>query len=82
MAIKTIFLDRYGVINKEVNYLYQIEKFKFIDGVFEACLHFQKLNYKIIIVSNQSGIARGYYSEKDYKKLTSWMFNQFELKSI
>ena len=82
MAIKTIFLDRDGVINKEVNYLYQIEKFKFIDGVFEACLHFQKLNYKIIIVSNQSGIARGYYSEKDYKKLTSWMLNQFELKSI
>ena len=82
MAIKTIFLDRDGVINEEVNYLYQIEKFKFIDGVFEACLHFQKLNYKIIIVSNQSGIARGYYSEKDYKKLTSWMLNQFELKSI
>ena len=82
MAIKTIFLDRDGVINEEVNYLYQIENFKFIDGVFEACLHFQRLNYKIIIVSNQSGIARGYYSEKDYKKLTSWMLNQFELKSI
>ena len=82
MAIKTIFLDRDGVINEEVNYLYQIEKFKFIGGVFEACLHFQKLNYRIIIVSNQSGIGRGYYSEQDYNKLTSWMLNQFELKSI
>ena len=82
MAIKTIFLDRDGVINEEVNYLYQIEKIKFIDGVFEACLYFQKLNYKIIIVSNQSGIARGYYSEEDYKKLTAWILNQFEQKSI
>ena len=62
MAIKTIFMDRDGVINEEVNYLYQIENFKFIDGVFEACLHFQRLDYKIIVVSNQSGIARGYYS--------------------
>ena len=82
MAIKTIFLDRDGVINEEVNYLYQIENFKFIDGVFEACLHFQRLNYKIIIVSNQSGIARGYYSEYDYKRLTAWMLNQFRHKNI
>ena len=82
MAIKTIFLDRDGVINEEVNYLYQIENFKFIDGVFEACLHFQRLNYKIIIVSNQSGIARGYYSENDYKRLTTWMLDQFCQKNI
>ncbi len=82
MAIKTIFLDRDGVINEEINYLYQIENFKFIDGVFEACLHFQKLNYKIIIVSNQSGIARGYYSENDYKRLTTWMLDQFCQKNI
>tara|TARA_B110000008_G_C16856716_1_gene519025 strand:+ start:110 stop:637 length:528 start_codon:yes stop_codon:yes gene_type:complete len=82
MAIKTIFLDRDGVINEEVNYLYQIEKFKFIKGVFDACLHFQKLNYKIIIVSNQSGIARGYYNELDYRNLTSWMLDQFCLRNI
>ena len=82
MAIKTIFLDRDGVINEEVNYLYQIENFNFIDGVFEACLHFQRLNYKIIIVSNQSGIARGYYSENDYKRLTTWMLDQFCQKNI
>ena len=43
MAIKTIFLDRDGVINEEVNYLHKIENFKFIDGVFDACHYFQKL---------------------------------------
>jgi D-glycero-D-manno-heptose 1,7-bisphosphate phosphatase len=82
MAIKTIFLDRDGVINKEVNYLYKIDNFQFIEGAFEACLYFQNLNYEIIIVSNQSGISRGIFSEKDFNKLNNWMLNQFHKKNI
>jgi len=82
MSIKTIFLDRDGVINKEVGYLHKIEDFIFIDGVFEACLFFQKLDYQIIIVSNQSGIARGYFSLFDYKKLTKWMLYKFSKQNI
>ena len=71
MAIKTIFLDRDGVINKEVGYLHRIEDFIFIDGVFEACLSFKQLEYQIIIISNQSGIDRGYFTLFEYEKLTS-----------
>ena len=82
MAIKTIFLDRDGVINKEVNYLHKIENFEFIDGVFNSCSHFQRLGYKIIIISNQSGISRGYFNENDYQVLTSWMLKQFKLNDI
>lgn len=82
MALKTIFLDRDGVINQEVNYLHKIEKFKFIEGVFDACRYFQSLNYIIIIVSNQSGIARGYFTETDYKKLTKWILRQFSKENI
>ena len=82
MAIKTIFLDRDGVINKEVNYLHKIEKFEFIEGIFDACLYFQNLKYKIIIISNQSGISRGYFNENDYKNLTEWMLRQFDKNSI
>mgnify|MGYP001414640198 FL=1 len=82
MAIKTIFLDRDGVINKEVNYLHKIENFKFIEGVFDACLYFQNLEYKIIIISNQSGISRGYFNENDYKNLTEWMLDQFDKNSV
>ena len=82
MTIKTIFLDRDGVINKEVGYLSRITDFKFIKGVFDACLYFQKLNYKIIIISNQSGIARGYFNENDYLKLTEWMLGQFNNNGI
>ena len=82
MTIKTIFLDRDGVINKEVEYLFRIADFKFNEGVFDACLYFQNLDYKIIIISNQSGIARGYYSERDYLELTKWMLDQFNIKGI
>ena len=82
MPIKTIFLDRDGVINKEINYLHKIDDCEFIDGIFDACLYFQKLGYKIIIISNQSGIARGYYTESDYKKLTQWLLCQFENNNI
>jgi D-glycero-D-manno-heptose 1,7-bisphosphate phosphatase len=82
MAIKTIFLDRDGVINKEVNYLHKIDSFEFIEGVFDACLYFQQLDYKIIIISNQSGIARGYYTERDLQILTQWMLGKFLDKDI
>jgi len=82
MTIKTIFLDRDGEINKEVEYLFRISDFEFIDGIFDACLHFQKLDYEIVIVTNQSGITRGYYNENDYQKLTGWMLDQFNDNGI
>jgi len=82
MAIKTIFLDRDGVINKEINYLHKIDEFEFLDGIFDACLYFQSLSYKIIIITNQSGISRRYYHESDYQKVTQWMLDQFKYKNI
>ena len=82
MPIKTIFLDRDGVINKDINYLHKIDDFEFIDGIFDVCLYFQSLGYKIIIITNQSGISRGYYSHSDYQKITQWMLDQFKYNNI
>jgi len=82
MSIKTIFLDRDGVINKEVNYLHKIDSFIFIDGIFDACQYFLMIGYQIIVVTNQSGISRGYYSQDDYKKLTDWMVLQFKKHDV
>ena len=82
MTIKTIFLDRDGVVNKEINYLHKIEDCSFINGVFEACQYFKSLGYQIIIVTNQSGISRGYFSEKDFQIITNWMINQFECNDL
>ena len=79
---KALFLDRDGVINVEKEYLYKKEDFKFIEGIFELCRHYQDLGYLIFIVTNQSGIARQFYSEEDFSKLTQWMFKEFEKEGI
>ncbi len=70
---KAVFLDRDGVINIDKAYVYRKEDFEFCQGVFEALKHFQSLGYLLIIVTNQSGIARGYYSEKDFETLMTWV---------
>ncbi len=77
-----LFLDRDGVINVEKNYLHKIEEFEFIEGIFDLCLKYQNLGYKIIVVTNQSGIARGYYSEDDFGLLTRWMIDVFDRENI
>lgn len=77
MAKKALFLDRDGVINKEINYLHKIEDFEFIDGIFELCRFYQEKGYLIIVVTNQSGIARGYYTEEQFDILTTWMIEEF-----
>jgi D-glycero-D-manno-heptose 1,7-bisphosphate phosphatase len=82
MSQKALFLDRDGVINIEKNYLYKIEDFEFMDGIFELCHYFQKLDYKIFVVTNQSGIARNYYSESDFQTLTTWMISAFKEQGI
>ncbi len=82
MPIKAIFLDRDGIINKEVGYLHKIKDFEFIDGVFDACFYFQSLGYKMIVVTNQSGIARDYYNEDDFHIVNNWMLEQFNNQGI
>jgi len=79
---KALFLDRDGVINIEKDYLYKIEDFEFISGIFDLCRYYQKLGYMIFIVTNQSGIARAYYSEDDFFKLTQWMLKRFKNENI
>ncbi|WP_199610401.1 D-glycero-beta-D-manno-heptose 1,7-bisphosphate 7-phosphatase [Flocculibacter collagenilyticus] len=77
MKQKALFLDRDGVINHEKEYVYKIADFQFIDGVFDVCAQYKAAGFKIIVVTNQSGIGRGYYSEADFQKLTVWMNQQF-----
>ena len=82
MSIKTIFLDRDGVINHEVGYLHRVEDFLFIDGVFESCLYFQSLGYSIVVITNQSGISRGYYDLNQFHQVNDFMLKQFEAQGI
>jgi D-glycero-D-manno-heptose 1,7-bisphosphate phosphatase len=77
-----VFLDRDGVINKERGYVHLIEDFHFIDGVFEACREMSRAGYRLIIITNQAGIARGYYTEEVFQCLTNWMLNEFRQQDI
>ncbi len=82
MGKKAIFLDRDGVINEDRSYVHSIEDFSFIPGVFEALREFAKMGYVLIIVTNQSGIGRGYYTLEDFMKLNEWMLKRFEEEGI
>jgi D-glycero-D-manno-heptose 1,7-bisphosphate phosphatase len=73
-----LFLDRDGIVNVDSGYVWEIEKFRFQDKIFELCQDFKDKKYKIVIVTNQSGIGRGYFSLSDFHKLNSWMFSRFE----
>lgn len=78
LSQKAIFLDRDGVINVEKDYTYKIEDFEFLPGVFEAVEWFNKLGFLVVVVTNQSGISRGYYRDEDFWRLTEYMLLKFE----
>jgi D-glycero-D-manno-heptose 1,7-bisphosphate phosphatase len=79
---KALFIDRDGVINREKDYVHKIENFEFVDGIFEALREFISKGFLIIVITNQAGIARGLYSEKDFEELTEWMIKQFESEGV
>jgi len=82
MRKKVVFIDRDGVINIEVGYLHKADDFKFIDYVFESLKLIQNKGFEIIIVTNQSGIARGIYTENEYHNLNAWMIKKFKDQHI
>lgn len=82
MPRKALFLDRDGTINVDHGYVYRQEDFEFLPGIFDLCRRAQELGFLIIVITNQSGIARGYYTEADYAKITSWMVAQFAEQGI
>lgn len=79
---KAVFLDRDGTINVEKNYLYRIEDFEFLPRSIEALKLLQNSGFKLIIITNQSGIARGYYSEADFLKLNGWMIAELAMHDV
>lgn len=69
MKNKAAFLDRDGIINKDFGYVHKWTEFVFVDGILDLLKLLQKNEYVLIVVTNQSGIARGYYDEKTVEKL-------------
>jgi D-glycero-D-manno-heptose 1,7-bisphosphate phosphatase len=77
-----LFLDRDGVVNVEINYLHKIEDFELMEGIIDVCRMYQEQGYLIIIVTNQSGISRGYYTEEDFARLSGWMVEHFKTLGV
>lgn len=79
---KALFLDRDGTINVEKNYLYKIEEFEFIPKIFPICKKLQDDDYIIIVITNQSGVARGYYTEEQMNLCNRYMVDKFAEQGI
>ena len=73
MRGRALFLDRDGVVNEEVGYLHRVDEVRFVDGIFSLCRAAAGLGYRLIVVTNQAGIARGYYTEEDFEALMEFM---------
>jgi D-glycero-D-manno-heptose 1,7-bisphosphate phosphatase len=73
-----LFLDRDGIINVDHGYVHKTEDFQFVDGIFDIARAALAMNYLLVVITNQAGIGRGYYSQNDFDILTKWMCNIFE----
>jgi len=80
--MKVIFLDRDGVINKEVNYLHQIDDFEYTNNCIKALKKIRFLGFEIIVITNQAGIAKGIFSEESYHRLTNHYIEDLSLNGI
>ena len=77
IASPALFLDRDGVINQEVGYLHRPEDVRWVDGIFSLARTARELGYKLVVVTNQSGIARGLYTTAQFEHLMGWMREEF-----
>ncbi|RDU72570.1 HAD family hydrolase [Helicobacter aurati] len=70
---KAIFFDRDGVINEDLGYVHKIADFRFYEDFFPCVAKFKQHDYKLIVVTNQSGIERGFYTVKEFLALSAYM---------
>ena len=77
-----LFLDRDGIINIDYGFVSEKENFKFQDDIFDLCQFFKSLDFRIIIITNQSGIGRGLFTVDKFHTLTNWMLEAFEERGI
>ena len=79
---KCLFLDRDGVINIDYGYVYKISDFVFRKGIFDICKEAKKMNFKIIVITNQAGIGRGFFTENDFLNISNYMNLKFLQEKI
>lgn len=74
---RALFLDRDGIINHDAGYTHRREEFVFVDGIFALASLAHRRGFALVIVTNQAGIGRGYYTEADFHALMDWVTGEF-----
>lgn len=77
MSARALFLDRDGVINVDHGYVHRIADFEFLPGIFDLVREANRLDYRVVVATNQAGIGRGYFTTADFERLTNWMCARF-----
>jgi D-glycero-D-manno-heptose 1,7-bisphosphate phosphatase len=80
--VKAAFLDRDGVINLDSGYVHRWEDFVFAEGAISAMYDLQAAGFLLIVVTNQAGIARGYYTTEQFETLTAQMLGHLEREGV
>ena len=79
---KIAFLDRDGVVNVDFGYVHSSENFKLLEGFLEGAAYLINQNYKLVIITNQAGIAKSYYSEKEFINFSHWVFEYLKQMGV
>ena len=79
---RVLFLDRDGVINVDKHFAFRVEEMVFVEGIFQLCHYFKSVNFEIVIVTNQSGVSRGLFSEEELKKVMNFIVEKFKSEGI
>jgi D-glycero-D-manno-heptose 1,7-bisphosphate phosphatase len=82
MPGKALLLDRDGVVNIDHGYVGSRDRFTFLEGIFDLTRHAVDRGYRVVVVTNQSGIARGLYTEESFHALSAWMEQEFAAKGV
>jgi D-glycero-D-manno-heptose 1,7-bisphosphate phosphatase len=77
-----LILDRDGVINEDVGFLWQIERCRFVEGIFDLAKAFAARGFLIVVASNQSGIGRGLFGEAEYQTLMDYIRGEFSKRGV
>lgn len=80
--MKALLLDRDGVVNVDHGYVCEVEQFTFVDGIFALTRRAVDRGYRVAVLTNQSGIARGFYPESQFLELSRWMAAAFERHGV
>lgn len=79
---RVLFLDRDGVINVDTHYVSKVEDIFFVEGIFRLCRYFKSINFEIVIVTNQSGVSRGLFTEAELSRVMDYILRKFDAEGI